>query len=80
VPDRHAEQRDDFLSDRLVDEAAVLTHHVDRQVAHPRNQSMRLARAHLIDEREVVGDDGHQHRRAPPLRRRDACRVVERSP
>ena len=65
---RHAEQRDDLLADRLVDEAAVLSSDVDRHFADTRDQrDARRAGAMLIDERGIVRHDGDQHRRPAPL-------------
>ena len=45
VGDRHAEQRDDLFADRLIDEPSVLSHDVDRDVAQPRDQTLRVDRA-----------------------------------
>ena len=77
VRDRHAEERDDLLADRLIDQSAVAAHDSTAVSRSARDQAMRLDRRHLIDERRIVRDDGDQHRGAAALRRRHQRWIVE---
>ena len=79
VGDRHPEEGDDLFADGLIDEATVLADDVHCRVPEPGDQALRLDRRHLIDERRIVRHHGDQHRGAPPLGRRHACRRVDLS-
>jgi len=60
VRNRHAEQRHDLFTDRLVHEAAVPSHDLDGHVPDLRDEAMRIDRRHVFDERAVVRHDRHE--------------------
>ena len=55
VGDRHAEQRHDFVPDRLIDDAAMPLDDLRCRPPEPAEQCLDLARRESLDERAVVG-------------------------